>query len=289
MNNPVVQTLSLQQVTLDERAQPRSSINKRIVAEYAQEIDRGAVFPPVTVFHDGENFWLADGFHRYHANQRASADVVLAEVHEGTLKDAILFSVGANAKHGFRRTNEDKRRAVRTLLDDPHWRKWSENEIAKRCGVSRSLVAEVKKELETEGGHLAEKQDKVVSFTRRGKPHAMNTGNIGSKSKTSPISSEAISKPDPVSQPEPENESPVADKLTGILCRIYDDFSSLPLAVTAAALIKAHQIDFSAMRASEVSTWFRALAQHLDARSNEPLPRPPSSFPSYHSVMEVQE
>jgi hypothetical protein len=36
------------QICLDERAQPRSSIDKRIVTEYAQEMDHGAVFPPVT-------------------------------------------------------------------------------------------------------------------------------------------------------------------------------------------------------------------------------------------------
>lgn len=43
-----------------------------------------------------------------------------------------------------RRTNEDKRRAVMTLLNDEEWSKWSDNEIAKRCGVSNHLVSTVK-------------------------------------------------------------------------------------------------------------------------------------------------
>ena len=33
-------------------------------------------------------------------------------------------------------TNEDKRRAVMTLLADEEWGKWSDNEIARRCEVS---------------------------------------------------------------------------------------------------------------------------------------------------------
>jgi hypothetical protein len=51
-------------------------------------------------------------------------------------RDALLFSVGANAIHGHRRTNEDKRRAVDVLLNDPEWRVWNDSEIARRCGVS---------------------------------------------------------------------------------------------------------------------------------------------------------
>ena len=38
---------------------------------------------------------------------------------KGTQRDAILWSISANATHGLRRTNEDKRRAVTRLLQDP--------------------------------------------------------------------------------------------------------------------------------------------------------------------------
>ena len=37
---------------------------------------------------------------------------------DGGLRDAILFSVGANAAHGLRRTNADKRRTVLLLWED---------------------------------------------------------------------------------------------------------------------------------------------------------------------------
>lgn len=39
-------------------------------------------------------------------------------------REAILFIVGANASHGLRRTNADKRRTVERLLADEEWRGW---------------------------------------------------------------------------------------------------------------------------------------------------------------------
>jgi hypothetical protein len=42
----------------------------------------------------------------------------------------VLYTVGANATHGLRRSNADKRRAVSMLLDDPEWAQWSNLAIA---------------------------------------------------------------------------------------------------------------------------------------------------------------
>jgi hypothetical protein len=63
------------------------------------------------------------------------------------LREAILHSVGSNATHGLRRTNEDKRRAVKILLEDPlvstdpeTGAPWSNREIARRCAVDETLV-----------------------------------------------------------------------------------------------------------------------------------------------------
>jgi hypothetical protein len=39
-------------------------------------------------------------------------------------------SVSANAPHGLRRTNADKRRAVVRLLEDTEWSQWADREIA---------------------------------------------------------------------------------------------------------------------------------------------------------------
>jgi hypothetical protein len=54
----------------------------------------------------------------------------------------MLVALGANAEHGLRRTNDDQRKAVRVLLDDPEWCQWADREIARRCGVDgRTITA----------------------------------------------------------------------------------------------------------------------------------------------------
>ena len=89
---------------------------------------------------DGKVHWLADGFHRTRAAQRAGIDVIACVVRKGTQRDAILYSAGANETHGKRRTNADKHQAVMTLLADAEWSKKSDRWIAEKCAVSDFLV-----------------------------------------------------------------------------------------------------------------------------------------------------
>lgn len=96
-------------------------IDAAVIEDYALSLRASATLPPVVGFFDGANFWLADGFHRYHAHLAIEADEIPGYVHEGTKRDAVLYSVGANHGHGLRRSNEDKRKAVMTLLEDAEW------------------------------------------------------------------------------------------------------------------------------------------------------------------------
>jgi hypothetical protein len=50
---------------------------------------------------------------------------------EGIDGQLAKVAVGGNAIHGKRRTNQDKRRAVMTLLEDDEWKAWSNHEIAR--------------------------------------------------------------------------------------------------------------------------------------------------------------
>jgi hypothetical protein len=101
------------------------------------------------MFLEHKRFWLAEGFHRIaSALQSGFTELPLpCDVHEGGLRDAILHSAGANAAHGLRRTNADKRRAVLMLLEDEEWAAWSDREIARRCAVSADLVGIVRRDL----------------------------------------------------------------------------------------------------------------------------------------------
>lgn len=132
-------------IRIDGGTQSRSAINEQVVSEYVEALKGGATFPPVTVFHDGADHWLGDGFHRYHAHRQAGMDSIAADIRDGTRRDAVLFSVGANGSHGLRRTNEDKRKSVQTLLDDPEWAQWSDRQIADACDVSAPFVGAMRR------------------------------------------------------------------------------------------------------------------------------------------------
>jgi ParB-like chromosome segregation protein Spo0J len=137
--------LALERIETNGGTQTRAAVYGEVVENYAEEMKAGADFPPIVVFFDGKEYWLADGFHRLIAARGIGWRSIQALVRQGTRRDAVLFSVGANAKHGLRRTNADKRWAVEILLRDEEWVKWSDREISRRCAVSADLVAEIRR------------------------------------------------------------------------------------------------------------------------------------------------
>lgn len=167
--------LPIAAIRMDGGTQPRAAINDETVADYAESMNEGAKFPAITVFFDGQDYWLADGFHRVNAAKLLAWLELPADVHQGTQRDAVLFSVGVNATHGLRRTNMDKRRAVDRLLRDEEWAKWSDREIARRCGVSDRFVNNVRKVASANGSQI----DSTRIATRNGTTYPVNTGNIG--------------------------------------------------------------------------------------------------------------
>jgi hypothetical protein len=154
------------------------------VAEYAEAMQAGAVFPPLVVFEEDGRFWLAEGFHRLEAYTAAGFAEVPCVVHQGGLRDAILLSVGANFDHGVRRTNADKHRAVLMLLRDPEWQSWSDNAIAKACAVSQPLVTRLR------AAHLQLFEDAPRTVSRGGKVYSMDTARIGRKAEPEPVPAE---------------------------------------------------------------------------------------------------
>lgn len=133
-------------IRIDGGTQLREQINEEAVQDYAQRMIDGDEFPPVEIFCDeAAVLWCSDGHHRIRAALAAAKDSIRANVHEGSLRGAILFAAGANRTHGLRRSQLDKRKAVGTLLSDPQWAKRSDRWIAERCGVGHPLVADVRK------------------------------------------------------------------------------------------------------------------------------------------------
>jgi hypothetical protein len=153
--------ISLEKIIINAGTQSRAKIDENVVADYADKMNDGVEFPPVVVFHDGAQYFLADGFHRYFARKRIGSPGITCDVHEGTLRDAVLFSFSANKAHGLPPNSADKRKAVTTMITDIEWQDWSDRVIARICGVSHTLVQNMRKEL---GATKA-----VTKMTMRGK------------------------------------------------------------------------------------------------------------------------
>lgn len=168
--------MKITQLKIELQTQSRVAINQDAVAEYADAMMDGEKFPPVTAFYDGKEYYLADGYHRYFAAKKAGLDEIDCDVKNGTLRDAVLFSVGVNSAHGLRRGNEDKRKAVMTILDDVEWAEWSDITIAKKCQVTGAFVGRVRKtlNLESTSRKYINQHGQVVAIetTNRGRPAA---------------------------------------------------------------------------------------------------------------------
>ena len=144
--------LRIDQIHILEELQSRASTSSEHVDELVELLQSGGQFkePPV-VFrqgHDGDEYFLADGFHRVHAYKKAGIESAMFDVRAGgstAFRHAKLWSIQSNSAHGLRRSPADKRRAVEMLLQDEEWSAKSDRWIAETAGVSHPLVASVKR------------------------------------------------------------------------------------------------------------------------------------------------
>ena len=125
-------TLPMDVIRIDGGTQSRTKINTDAVDTYAQHMLEGAEFPAAVAFFDGKEYWLADGFHRYHAIKKAKKVSMQCNIVNGTVRDAILYSFGANGLHGLPMSNEDKWHIVTEMLSDFEWGEWTDREIDRK-------------------------------------------------------------------------------------------------------------------------------------------------------------
>ena len=183
--------IRISDIRIDGGTQSRAEFNEQTVAEYAEVMaDPNTVFPPVVVYSDGKDYWLADGFHRLAAWQRIGREEIPADIREGDRRMAILHSVASNSAHGLRRTNADKRHAVMLLLEDPEWSGWSDREIARRCAVSNRFVSNLRAALSVNGSQI-ETDGRPRTVERGGTIYTQNTDNIGGSRQSSEPEPEA--------------------------------------------------------------------------------------------------
>ena len=139
--------IPLAQIEIGAGTQARTRIDNALAEEYAEAMRDGAFFPPVIVFSDGKNTYLADGFHRVEAARRCGFLDIDAIVEQGTARDALWYALGANKAHGMRMSRADVRRAIGLALQE--FLELSNREIARQIGCGDQLVGEVRAELES--------------------------------------------------------------------------------------------------------------------------------------------
>ena len=112
-------------------------------------------------------------------------------------RDAILYSVGANAAHGLRRTQEDKRRAVELLLRDDEWSKKSNRWIADACRVDHKTVSKLR-------AHWGIPQSNEVQGKDGRTTNVVSIGKNQPKAKVEPAIAPGAPKPDSDAEIKPK-------------------------------------------------------------------------------------
>lgn len=168
--------LPIADIRVDGGTQPRAVLDFEAIEDYAEGMSAGVKFPPVVVFHDGDNYWLADGFHRVKAAYAAGFDTVRADIQQGTLEEAQWYSFSANRNNGLRRTTQDKQRAIKAALTHGRGIGLSDRQIARHVGVDQKTVTNWRRELQA-SEEIPQIGARTVS--RRGRAYQQETSNIG--------------------------------------------------------------------------------------------------------------
>jgi|GEM_PF-3122229 len=172
--DPVFSTLPLTQIRLDGGTQPRKGIKERLVTKYT-DLKRSRKLPPVTVFFDKQDYWLADGFHRLEADRRLGRTEIEVGIIEGSVEDAYRYACKANTAHGEPLDAGEVDDAILTYLRHPEWSAWSNYRIAAECGCSEYKIRSMRKKHCDEIVVSQERQYR----TPTGAITTMNTANIG--------------------------------------------------------------------------------------------------------------
>ena len=132
--------IALDRIRWDDDARLRL-IDSDVVNDYGTRMEAGDRFPPLDVFFDGRDYWLADGFRRFSAARAIGLKVFECIVHGGDARQAKWFGFGSNRTHGERRGRCEVFRILKAILRDEEWAKLPQAQIAEHVGCREELVS----------------------------------------------------------------------------------------------------------------------------------------------------
>lgn len=139
-----LKTLPIDAINITGGTQSRLSIKEDYVEEIYEKMKDGVEYEPVKAFFDGKEYWLGDGFHRYHATRKNGKASIRCYVTNGLLREAILYSKVANNLHGLQPTLQDKLHNAKEMIGDFEWGEWSNREIGRICDLSHVTIAKLR-------------------------------------------------------------------------------------------------------------------------------------------------
>ncbi len=130
--------LKITEIFIDEKLYPRKKVINSLITKYANDMDKGDIFPPVFIARFKNKNYLIDGRHRLLANEERGEDFIQTEIKENftSWEDMYLASIKSNLKHG-RRLNQRDRLLVALKLKEMEF---NVDDISKLVGVKLDII-----------------------------------------------------------------------------------------------------------------------------------------------------
>jgi hypothetical protein len=146
----MIKQIAIADIRIDGGTQQRVVIDDTTVMQYSYAMNKkDSNFKPIELMFDGKDYWMFDGYHRFHAARKLKRTLIEANITTGTKREAVWMSLQANQKHGLRRqTGDVKAMLIQTVFPDQEWETKTDKELADWIGCTPTYISKVRKKME---------------------------------------------------------------------------------------------------------------------------------------------
>jgi len=144
--------INIDEISTSTETQIRVTMNIDQIEHYAERMQEGDTFPPVLIFKVGNEYILADGFHRIAAAKQLGLKKISCSVEgDGDAIDIVRAAIHGNTIHGLPMTKQDRLKAINLFdrIAKGRFGKYATTrEVAELVGCSHTTVANIRKDRE---------------------------------------------------------------------------------------------------------------------------------------------